>query len=193
MAVKRSIPFTDGTYFITFTCYRWLQLIAVTNAYDLFYKWFDYLKGQGHHIVGFQLMPNHVHLIIAFRNTGRQINKTVGDGKRFVAYGIIERLKANEERQLLQQLEQGVNNSDRKRGKLHEVWEDSFDWKECRSTEMILQKLNYMHCNPCRGRWALVENPADYTHSSAAFYITGVQGIYPVTNFMDLLDIDLTK
>ena len=50
-----------------------------------------------------------------------------------------------------------------------------------------------MHTNPCKGKWNLVENPVDYMHSSAKFYITGEQGIYPVTNYMALEDIDLTQ
>lgn len=36
-----------------------------TNAYDVVYKWFDYLKSKGHFINGFFLMPNHLHAIIA--------------------------------------------------------------------------------------------------------------------------------
>jgi hypothetical protein len=32
-----------------------------------------------------------------------------------------------------------------------------------------------------------------YAHSSAKFYITGEQGIYTVTSFMELRDIDLTR
>lgn len=32
----------------------------------------------------------------------------------------------------------------------------------------------------------------DYLHSSAKFYFTGEQGIYPVTNSGELNDIDLT-
>jgi hypothetical protein len=93
---------------------------------------------------------------------------------------------------LLKQLEQGVTASDKRRGKLHEVWEDSFDWKECNSWKMIIQKLNYMHANPCRGKWKLVENPVEYVHISAKYYITGEQGRYAVTNYMELEGIDLT-
>ena len=193
MAVKRAIPNTEGIYFITFTCYKWISLIDITNSYGLIYKWFDYLKQQGHFITGYQIMPNHIHTTIAFRHTTKNINKIIGDGKRFIGYEIIKRLKESGNIDLLLQLEQGVNNSDKKRGKLHEVWEDSFDWKECLSRDMILQKLNYMHANPCKGKWNLVENPVDYMHSSAKFYITGEQGIYPVTNYMALEDIDLTQ
>ena len=192
MAVKRIIPYAHGIYFITFTCHKWLNLIEFTNGYHLIYQWFDYLKQHGHFIVGYQLMPNHIHVVIAFRNAA-SINSIIGNGKRFIAYGIVKHLKELKETDLLEQLEKGVNNSDKKRGKLHEVWEDSFDWKECFNWKMIVQKLDYMHKNPCKGKWALVENPADYIHSSAGFYITGVQGVYPVTNYMQLNEIDLSK
>jgi len=99
-----------------------------------------------------------------------------------MAYGIAERLKTQRKLNLLKLLANGVNNTDRKRGKLHEIWSDSFDWKECNSWKMINQKLEYMHDNPCVGKWRLVESPVDYWHSSAKFYITGEQGIYPITN-----------
>ena len=39
----------------------------------------------------------------------------------------------------------------------------------------------------------MVNLPEQYEHSSAKYYIEGVQGIYAVTNFMELRDIDLTK
>jgi hypothetical protein len=50
-----------------------------------------------------------------------------------------------------------------------------------------------MHQNPCAGKYRLAVSPEDYLHSSARFYLTGEQGIYPVTNYMQLEDIDLTK
>ena len=68
----------------------------------------------------------------------------MGDGKRFMSYEIVKRLAASSETAILQQLQDGVNSSDKKRGKLHEVWEDSFDWKECRSYDFVNQKLHYM-------------------------------------------------
>jgi hypothetical protein len=58
---------------------------------------------------------------------------------------------------------------------------------------MINQKLDYMHDNPCQGVLKLVDSPVDYKHSSALFCITGEPGVYPVTYYMELEDIDLTK
>ena len=82
-------------------------------------------------------------------------------------------LKQNNSTDMLQQLQNAANKSDKNKGKLHEVWEDSFDWKECNSSEFIVQKLDYMHNNPFTGKWQLSVNAMEYLHSSAKFYISG--------------------
>jgi len=38
-----------------------------------------------------------------------------------------------------------------------------------------------------------MESPEQYVHSSTKYYFTGEQGIYAVTNFMELRHIDLGK
>jgi REP element-mobilizing transposase RayT len=158
------------------------------------YKWFDHLKDRRHYILGYVIMPNHIHALIGFRNTqGVSINSIVGEGKRFMSYGIVKRLKEMNEHETLASLSTSVNDTDKKRGKLHEVFEPSFDWKECRSSKFIDQKLEYIHANPCRGAWNLVREEYEYTHSSAKYYQTGGQGVYIVTNYADLEDIDLTR
>ena len=137
MLVKRQIIEPDGVYFITFTCHQWLPLIAQTNSYDIVYNWFNHLPSKGHYVAGFVIMPNHVHVLIAFRNTGQSINTIVGNGKRFIAYGIIKRLQTQQETKLLHQLHLSVEAKDLERNKKHEVWEDSFDWKECRTNNYM--------------------------------------------------------
>ena len=91
------------------------------------------------------------------------------------------------------QLNLAVEAKDRERSKKHEVWEDSFDWKECRTHKFMKQKIDYMHDNTCRGKWNLVNDVTGSSHSSARFYLCKEQGVYPVMNFLELDDIDLTK
>ncbi len=193
MPVKRSIPYNEGVYFITFTCHNWLSLIDIVQGYDLVYKWFDHLKTKGHYITGYVVMPNHVHALIGFSRTHQSINTIIGNGKRFIAYEIVKRLEKQKNTNVLMQLQKAVDVSDLLRNKKHEVWEDSFDWKECSTPKFMEQKLHYMHMNPCKGKWNLANSPADYEHSSARFYITDEHSSYAVTNYMELADIDLTK
>lgn len=143
-------------------------------------------------------MPNHIHTTIAFTKTKKSINKIVGDGKRFIGYEIVKRLKEQVRQDILLQLENAVNISDKKKGKLNEIWEDSFvpkafGRKECNGDKFIVQKLDYMHNNPFTGKWQLSVNAIEYVHSSARFYICGEQGIYPVMNYKELNDIDLNN
>ncbi|HRH58144.1 MAG TPA: hypothetical protein PLS10_10840 [Chitinophagales bacterium] len=192
MPTRTNIPYNYGIFYITITNYKWISLFDITKSYDLVYKWFDYLKGNGHYVTGYVIMPNHLHVIIGFRNAGKSINTIIGNAKRFLAYGIIERLKDKNEVELLESLKQGVKHTDKQRSKQHEVFEESFDWKECISDDFIQQKLDYIHSNPCSGKWKLAENPSDYLHSSASFYILDRDNKY-VTSFMEMHDVDLSK
>ncbi len=193
MPVRKTIPEKEGIYFITFTCARWLPLFAITEGYKFVYKWFDYLCTKGNYIIGYVIMPNHLHAIIAFRNSKKTINAIIGNGKRFLAYDLVTALVQGKEIKILSQLNTWVNPTDKIRNKKHEVFELSFDWKECRTFKFIPQKLNYIHYNPCRCIPQLVVLPEQYEHSSGKFYITGEQGVYPVTSYMELMDIDLTR
>jgi REP element-mobilizing transposase RayT len=193
MSTKRQISETEGLYFVTVTCYLWLPLFELTSGYDIVYKWFDHMKGKGHYITGYVIMPNHFHALIAFTKSDTSINTIIGNGKRFMAYEIVKRFEEKGDTEMLNKLAEGVSSRDYKRGKLHEVFEGSFDWKECRSARFTNQKLDYIHNNPCRGKWNLADSPVDYTHSSAQFYIAGEQGVYEVKHYGELEDIDLTK
>jgi len=193
MPVRTKIPVYDGVFFVTLTCCDWLNLFELADSHDAVYRWFDFLKIKGHHIVGYVIMPNHLHCLLAFRNTnGQLINKIVGNGKRFMAYHIVDKLKKSKRDDILQSLSEKVSVGGRAGNKRHEVFEPSFDWKECYSEKFFEQKLSYIHQNPCKGKWNLVEEYWMYTHSSAKYYVTGIQGIYPVTHFNELQDIDLT-
>jgi len=193
MSVKTAIAEKDGLYFITFTCQGRLPLFHLTNSYDLAYKWFDYLKEQGHFICGYVIMPNHLHVLLGLRQTNKSINTLVSNGKRFMAYELVKRLQAGAHGTVLQQLAEAVSPSDARRGKYHQVFEPSFDAKECRHDRFVEQKLQYKHNYPCSGKWNLAPDPIGYLHSSAQFYITGKQGIYDVMSYKALEEIDLTK
>ena len=194
MTVRRRIPEFDGIYFITITCTHWLHLFEKADGYDVVYKWFDYLKVKGHYIVGYVIMPNHLHALIAFSNTkGTPINSIISNGKRFMAYELVNKLLAKGHCSIIDQMRSFVKARDHLKGQRHQVFEPSFDWKECYSDKFLEQKLGYIHLNPCQGAWRLAANPEDYLHSSAKFYICHQQGIYPVMSYGNLEDIDLPK
>ncbi|CAN5215973.1 hypothetical protein BH23BAC1_BH23BAC1_13630 [soil metagenome] len=78
----------------------------------------------------------------------------------------------------MKELKAGVRENEQKKEKLHQVFEPSFDAKVCDSTQLIEQKLDYMHHNPVKGNWSLVSDFTQYPHSSAAYYEMGEEGSF---------------
>ena len=78
MTVRREMPYKEGIYFITITCYEWMPLIELADAYEAVYHQFDILKVEGHYVLGFVIMPNYVHALLGMRDKGGSINKRIG-------------------------------------------------------------------------------------------------------------------
>ena len=119
-----------------------MHLFEIAKAYDSVYNWFKVLKTTYRcAVLAYVIMPNHVHTVIAFNTSHISINTIIGNGKRFMAYDIIKRLQTQNESSLLTKLQLAVQAKDKSRGKIHEVWKESFDVKECRTEKFILQKF----------------------------------------------------
>jgi putative transposase len=129
MAIKYKHSEEFTTYFVTFTCYKWISLFEKTNSYDIVYNWFNILKEDGIDIIGFVIMPNHAHAIIHFPTTGYNLNKIMSNAKRFMAYEIINRLETNNNQAMLDLLASNLTEREIKKGQKHKVFKDSFDAK----------------------------------------------------------------
>jgi REP element-mobilizing transposase RayT len=170
MSIKLIQSEKEQTYFCTFTCLDWMNLFEITDLYDEIYKWFSILIQDNHQICGFVIMPNHLHMLIHIAEDKNIINTIIGNGKRFLAYEIVKRLEETKREDILQILASHVTPSEKKRNKKHRVFEISSDIKPCYTEKFLLQKLEYIHANPVRGKWQLVDSIEKYLHSSTAFY-----------------------
>ena len=118
-------------------------------------------SAENHYVKEYVIMPNHLHVLINFSNSLKTMSTIVSNGKRFMAYELIKRLQEERKNEILKKPEDAVIISDKDRGKKHQVFERSFDCKPTTSERFFLEKLNYIHNNPCSGVWKLVENPVD--------------------------------
>ncbi|MFC2124412.1 transposase [Bacteroidota bacterium] len=185
MSIRRIHDEKGIAYFITITCYEWIPLIELSNLYDCIYSWFARLNKENELLLGYVIMPNHLHLLIYHQDPIRPSNKIIGEGKRFLSYEIIKRLKNNEGSTLLTRiLSDFISNREKQKGQKHKVWFDSFDAKPCYSRRVIEQKLDYIHENPVLGSWNLVKDFAKFQYSSAAYYELGNHDPY-LTHYMD--------
>jgi REP element-mobilizing transposase RayT len=187
MSVKTPHDLSNEIYFCTFTCCNWLPLFGITESYDEVFKWFTIAHEKKFRICVFVIMPNHLHFILAtpFRNSS--LNTLVSNGKRFLAYRIVDKLKAQGCSYILKQLETAVTPSDRRRGKLHQVFKPSFDARVIPDEKIFFQKMEYIHHNPVKGKWNLANDFGLYPYSSAAFYESGKTYPFPITHYSEIL------
>lgn len=113
-------------------------------------------------IYAFVLMPNHMHIVWRIANDLRK-EDVQRDFLKFTAQKIKLKLKDYEPEKLKLFY---VGAKDRQ----YQIWERNPLTSRLPSEELIVQKINYVHANPIRGKWNLCKEFTDYKYSSAAFY-----------------------
>jgi len=179
MSRRHKIFIPNNTYFITFTIFGWRKLFINDKYCALVYKWFDYVKEKyGNLLYSYVIMPNHIHCLMFVTDKSPRLSTLVMNAKRFLAYGIVNLLKKEKDRQ--EQLNFFVANARTADRAKHRIFTDRYDSLIIQSQKFFLEKLNYIHNNPLQESWQLAQNPEDYKYSSASNYILG-SGFHEVT------------
>lgn len=187
MAGRQNFSDENKLYYVTFTCYEWLPLIKMTDSYDVVYEWFRRLRDRmSVEVTSYVIMPNHLHCILNFPDKKCSLNTVVKQGKTFLAKAIITRLKEQQEWAVLKRLRDAVSVSRREKGQHYCVFKRSFDAKAVMSQWFLEQKMRYIHMNPVRGNYNLVEDWRDYEHSSAGYYEYGIPGFFQPVHHEEL-------
>jgi putative transposase len=148
-------------HFITFSCYRRLPLLKTARARDVFVKELSEVRDEmGFRLVGYVVMPEHVHLLIS-------------EPKEGTPSTVLQRLKLRVARRLRKRRRSGSADQMRlpfgeTEEPLRAFWQARFYDFNVYTTGKRKEKLNYMHANPVvRG---LVAHPRDWRWSSWASY-----------------------
>jgi REP element-mobilizing transposase RayT len=177
MTVRNRIYIPNQTYFITFTILGWKKIFVDKQTIDLVYKWFDYIKNKyGNEIEGYVIMPNHLHVLMKTSSGSPKPAILIMNAKRFMAYEIVKYLEKTGQRELLDYFRSHARGADRAK---HKIFTDRYDSQIIQSLKFFLQKLNYIHNNPCQEKWQLAKSPEKYLYSSAANYTSG-KGFYEI-------------
>lgn len=186
MVIKLLHSDVFSTYFVTFTCIDWIPLFQITDDYDLVYKWFRVCKEKyDADILAYVIMPNHMHFILHFHSETFNLN-VIGNGKRFLAYELVERLIAKGNHEMTNRLQKLITHREKEKGQIHKVFKDSFDAKPIYSEKFLYQKVYYIHVNPVSKKWQLATDYIEYEHSSASFYETGEVRHFRPLHFQEL-------
>lgn len=123
-------------------------------------------------------MPNHIHLIIYF-DKKIHLSAWMRDLKKFTAVKIRQEIERNGELLALEELRF------HRRKQVFKVWEDRFHHFFLYQRHALETKLHYIHQNPLQEHWNLVPTPEEWLHSSARFYIKGIQPPVTITDYRD--------
>jgi putative transposase len=149
-------------HFITFSCYRRLPLLGTVRARNTFVQILGEIRTKhGFKLVGYVVMPEHVHLLIS-----EPLRGTPSVVLRVLKQRVSRRLRRTSRRKTpMEQRSLPFHGSD---SRLPQFWQRRFYDFNVWSRKKRIEKLNYMHMNPVKRK--LVENPKDWLWSSCAFY-----------------------
>jgi putative transposase len=166
-------------FFVTTTCYKWYHLLASDSCKRIVIDSISFLNQKySSSLLGYVIMPNHIHLILFFKN-GSRLSDWMRDLKKFTSVKIRQEIEREGDLALLESLRV----ADRKQ--VFKVWEDRFDDVILPDSKLLDIKLNYIHLNPMQQHWNLVSKPEDYRFSSARFYELGELGDVSVCHYKD--------
>ena len=148
-------------HFITCSCYRRAPLMGTERARHLFLKILDEVReGQDFALIGYVVMPEHIHLLISEPNVGNPSTVMQVLKQRVSRAMHRRRRRARSEQKCLW---------DEAPGRTHQpFWQRRLYDFNVWSAKKRNEKMSYMHFNPVKR--GLVTHPKDWLWSSYDFY-----------------------
>ncbi|HEY2980684.1 MAG TPA: transposase [Anaerolineales bacterium] len=116
-------------------------------------------------LLGYVIMPDHLHLLLRPVEHASSISEFMRDLKRFTSGRIARQAELESRTDWTTAFKESGKQSQRAE---KQVWQASFWEQMIWSEPFVIQKLNYIHMNPVRA--GLASDPADYPHSSYRNY-----------------------
>jgi putative transposase len=153
--------------FVTFSCYKRRRLLDHPRAKQIVVSILaDELQKRQGLCSGFVVMPDHVHAIVWFPNTG-------------CLSPMMRVWKSRSSRRLKQFTRTQLTGYSKAIDPKHPVWQPKYYPFNLYSEKKAREKLDYMHFNPVRA--GLVRNACDWQWSSARYYELGGSVGVPIT------------
>lgn len=158
----------QNQYFTTCTILDWNHLLANDQFKDIIIDSFRYFTKEGSvAIYAFVIMPNHMHMVWEIK-TPFTLSKIQHRLLKFTAQRMKFQLQQSGAWSLSRHR---VDKADRK----FQIWKRCSLSKPLYTLPFWLQKVNYIHLNPCRYKTPLAKQPEGYKYSSAYYFFTGVK------------------
>jgi putative transposase len=167
----RKYKFHDNSklYFVTFTVVEWIDIFIRDTYRDIIYDSLKFCQAnKGLEVYAYCFMTSHIHLIIG-TETG-VLSDIVRDFKSFTSRHIriaIGQHEHESRREWMVEIFVKAGNKN-ERNNDFQFWQQHNHPIELSSSEMLMQRLDYIHNNPVVA--GFVEKAEEWTHSSAGDY-----------------------
>jgi REP element-mobilizing transposase RayT len=159
-------------HFLTCTVLNWIPLFTRPATVQIVLDALLYRQQQhGWCIYGYVILENHLHLLVQADDLPSQL----AHFKSYTARQLIDYLHEAKAERLLEQLKwfRKAHKTDRD----YQLWEEGSHPQLIDHTEVLRQKLDYIHLNPVKRGY--VDLPEHWRYSSARDY-AGLAGLLPV-------------
>ena len=151
----------EDLHYLTYATVGWVDVFTRPSYKDILVESLRYCQqAKGLELFAWCIMSNHVHLIARAR-PGLKLQDILRDHKKFTAKAVVKAIEENPQESRREWLLAHLRNSEGGvqlwQHDLHPIW--------LRRTDIIQQKLRYIHRNPVEE--GLVEEPHHYLYSSA--------------------------
>jgi REP-associated tyrosine transposase len=149
-------------HFLTFSCYQRRELLAAKRAKNLFVRELARVRKEyGFRLVGYVVMPNHVHLLMSEPKKG-----TVSTALQILKQRVARKLRTGRRKARHGQMALPFEPDEEQP---RAFWQARFYDFNVYSRGKLKEKLNYMHANPVIRK--LVKHPRDWIWSSWSNYV----------------------
>ncbi len=182
MSRKYKIKDEQKLYFVTFTVINWIDVFIRNEYRNVLLESIKYCqKNKGLEVYAWCLMTSHIHMIIGSDGTNDLVG-TVRDLKSFTSRSIRKLLEdknavCESRREWMYWMMQraGIKNSNNTD---FQFWIQDSHPIVLDSSEILKQKLTYIHQNPVEA--GFVAEPQNWLYSSAVDYMTDQKGMLDI-------------
>jgi REP element-mobilizing transposase RayT len=159
-------------HFITCTVLHWIPIFTRTQTTDIIFDSLKYLQQNDNlQIYAYVILENHLHLVASSNDIGASMTKF----KKYTARQIIDLLKSNNVKTILDQLE--FYKKAHKKDRDFQLWQEGIQPKLITTEAMMIEKINYIHQNPVKRGY--VDEAKHWRYSSARDY-EGINGLIQI-------------
>jgi REP element-mobilizing transposase RayT len=150
-------------HFVTCTILHWIPLFTRKESVQIILDCFEFLKKKDNmKLYAYVILENHLHLVLE----SDDLTKTMESFKKFTAKKILELLKRENVKSILDQL--AFYKKAHHKEKNFQVWEEGYQPKLLQSHAMMISKIRYIHNNPVKRGY--VDKAIHWRYSSARDY-----------------------